>query len=50
MQVGFTTLRGFVNQRPSLRIEAMNVLLELTTHPGVYRQPILTLSACSLSQ
>ncbi|KAF8909398.1 Symplekin tight junction protein C terminal-domain-containing protein [Gymnopilus junonius] len=33
MQVGFATLRGFVNQRPSLRVEAMNVLLELTTHP-----------------
>ncbi|PPQ65473.1 LOW QUALITY PROTEIN: hypothetical protein CVT26_000113 [Gymnopilus dilepis] len=33
MQVGFTTLRGFVNQRPSLRTEAMTVLLELTTHP-----------------
>ncbi|PPQ68582.1 hypothetical protein CVT25_005425 [Psilocybe cyanescens] len=33
MQVGFTTLRGLVNQRPSLRMEALNVLLELTTHP-----------------
>ncbi|KDR80507.1 hypothetical protein GALMADRAFT_264472 [Galerina marginata CBS 339.88] len=33
MQVGFTTLRGFVIQRPSLRMEALNVLLELTTHP-----------------
>ncbi|EAU90241.2 cleavage/polyadenylation specificity factor [Coprinopsis cinerea okayama7 len=33
MQVGYTTLRGLVSQRPSLRIEALNVLLELTTHP-----------------
>ncbi|KAF9269017.1 hypothetical protein L218DRAFT_916524 [Marasmius fiardii PR-910] len=33
MQVGFFTLRGFVTQRPALRAEALNVLLELTTHP-----------------
>ncbi|KAJ3505780.1 hypothetical protein NLJ89_g7237 [Agrocybe chaxingu] len=33
MQVGFTTLRGIVIQRPSLRMEAISVLLELTTHP-----------------
>ncbi|KAF9045824.1 hypothetical protein BDZ89DRAFT_1188893 [Hymenopellis radicata] len=32
MQVGFTTLRGFVIQRPALRTDALNVLLELTTH------------------
>ncbi|KAF9054369.1 Symplekin tight junction protein C terminal-domain-containing protein [Panaeolus papilionaceus] len=32
LQVGFLTLRGFVMQRPALRIEALNVLLELTTH------------------
>ncbi|KAG7093905.1 hypothetical protein E1B28_007543 [Marasmius oreades] len=32
MQVGFFTLRGFVAQRPALRAEALNVLLELTTH------------------
>ncbi|KAF9482650.1 hypothetical protein BDN70DRAFT_874838 [Pholiota conissans] len=32
MQVGFTTLRGLVIQRPSMRMEALNVLLELTTH------------------
>ncbi|KAJ6518677.1 Symplekin tight junction protein C terminal-domain-containing protein [Mycena sanguinolenta] len=32
MQVGFVTLRGLVTQRPSLRSEALNVLLELTTH------------------
>ncbi|KAJ7245107.1 Symplekin tight junction protein C terminal-domain-containing protein [Mycena haematopus] len=32
MQVGFVTLRGLVTQRPSLRGEALNVLLELTTH------------------
>ncbi|KAI5829617.1 hypothetical protein K523DRAFT_416599 [Schizophyllum commune Tattone D] len=31
--VGFQTLRGFVIQRPSLRTEALTVLLELTTHP-----------------
>jgi hypothetical protein len=36
MQVGFTTLRGIVIQRPSLRLDALNVLLELTTHHGIY--------------
>lgn len=36
MQVGFTTLRGLVIQRPSMRIEAMNVLFELSTHPGKF--------------
>ncbi|KAF8159678.1 Symplekin tight junction protein C terminal-domain-containing protein [Crassisporium funariophilum] len=30
--VGFATLRGYVAQRPSLRMDALNVLLELTTH------------------
>ena len=34
MQVGFQTLRDFVTQRPTLRGEAMTILLELTTHPG----------------
>ncbi len=33
MQVGFTTLRGFVIQRPAIRSDALNVLLDLTTHP-----------------
>ncbi|KIP10039.1 hypothetical protein PHLGIDRAFT_28714 [Phlebiopsis gigantea 11061_1 CR5-6] len=32
-QVGFATLRDFVSQRPSLRAEAITMLLELTTHP-----------------
>ncbi|KAJ7115848.1 Symplekin tight junction protein C terminal-domain-containing protein [Mycena epipterygia] len=32
MQVGFVTLRGLVTQRPSMRTDALNVLLELTTH------------------
>ncbi|PPQ75883.1 hypothetical protein CVT24_000738 [Panaeolus cyanescens] len=32
LQVGFLTLRGFVMQRPVLRIEALSVLLQLTTH------------------
>ncbi|KAJ6591683.1 Symplekin tight junction protein C terminal-domain-containing protein [Mycena vulgaris] len=32
MQVGFVTLRGLVTQRPSMRSDALNVLLELTTH------------------
>ncbi|KAI0072686.1 hypothetical protein K474DRAFT_1604648 [Panus rudis PR-1116 ss-1] len=32
-QVGFSALREFVVQRPSLRNEAMTMLLELTTHP-----------------
>ncbi|KAJ3561803.1 hypothetical protein NP233_g9973 [Leucocoprinus birnbaumii] len=31
--IGFITLRGLVLQRPSLRTEALNILLELTTHP-----------------
>ncbi|RDX54248.1 hypothetical protein OH76DRAFT_1398571 [Lentinus brumalis] len=31
-QMGFSALREFVSQRPSLRAEAMNMLLELTTH------------------
>lgn len=35
MPVGFMTLREFVVQRPSLRAEALNILLELTTHPGM---------------
>ncbi|KAF8817559.1 hypothetical protein BYT27DRAFT_6817554 [Phlegmacium glaucopus] len=30
--VGFATLRGYVAQRPSMRTDALNVLLELTTH------------------
>jgi len=33
MHVGFTSLREFVVERPSLRSEALQVLLELTTHP-----------------
>ncbi|OSD03106.1 hypothetical protein PYCCODRAFT_296574 [Trametes coccinea BRFM310] len=32
-QMGFAALREFVSQRPSLRTEAMTMLLELTTHP-----------------
>ncbi|KAH9846038.1 Symplekin tight junction protein C terminal-domain-containing protein [Lenzites betulinus] len=32
-QMGFAALREFVSQRPSLRQDAMNMLLELTTHP-----------------
>ncbi|KAH7914854.1 Symplekin tight junction protein C terminal-domain-containing protein [Hygrophoropsis aurantiaca] len=33
MHIGFTSLREFVLERPSLRAEALQVLLELTTHP-----------------
>ncbi|KAE9401084.1 hypothetical protein BT96DRAFT_919061 [Gymnopus androsaceus JB14] len=33
MQIGFSTLRGFVMQRPLMRADALNLLLELTTHP-----------------
>ncbi|KAF8636400.1 hypothetical protein AX17_003582 [Amanita inopinata Kibby_2008] len=33
IQVGYTTLRGLVIQRPTMRSDALNVLLELTTHP-----------------
>ena len=34
MQVGFTTLREFVSQKQLLRERAMQILLDLTTHPG----------------
>jgi hypothetical protein len=34
--VGFATLRGYVAQRPLMRTDALNVLLELTTHPGSF--------------
>jgi hypothetical protein len=34
MQIGFQTLRDFVTQRPTLRGEALTILLELTTHLG----------------
>ncbi|KAF5374859.1 hypothetical protein D9758_000263 [Tetrapyrgos nigripes] len=33
MQVGFSTLKGFVMQRPTMRADALGILLELTTHP-----------------
>ncbi|KAG5647460.1 hypothetical protein DXG03_009391 [Asterophora parasitica] len=33
MQVGFATLRGLVINRPSMRADALTILLELTTHP-----------------
>ncbi|KAG6857467.1 hypothetical protein H0H87_003534 [Tephrocybe sp. NHM501043] len=33
MQVGFATLRGLVINRPSMRTDALAILLELTTHP-----------------
>lgn len=42
MHVGFTSLREFVLERPSLRVEALRVLLDLTTHPGMAITPILT--------
>ncbi|OJA10681.1 hypothetical protein AZE42_01046 [Rhizopogon vesiculosus] len=35
MHVGFTSLREFVLERPSFRAEALQVLLELTTHPDL---------------
>lgn len=41
MHVGFTSLREFVLERPSLRAEALRVLLDLTTHPGMAIMPIL---------
>ena len=34
MSAGFNTLREFVASRPTLRHEALRVLLELTTHDG----------------
>lgn len=40
--VGFTALREFVQERPSLRGEAMTMLLELTTHPGIITLPLLS--------
>lgn len=36
MQVGFTTLREFAVQRPPLRMNAMKILLDLTTHSGAH--------------
>lgn len=36
MPVGFNTLKGIVVQRPALRLEALTILLDLTTHPGWY--------------
>lgn len=38
MQVGFVTLRDIVTFRPPLRDAALEVLLQLTTHPRTYRQ------------
>lgn len=35
MSSGFNTLREFVSSRPTLRREALRVLLELTTHEGI---------------
>lgn len=35
--IGFNTLYDFVVNRPGLRAEALNILLELTTHPGGYK-------------
>ncbi|KAF8273075.1 Symplekin tight junction protein C terminal-domain-containing protein [Lactarius quietus] len=48
MQIGFQTLRDFVTQRPTLRGEAMNILLELTTHPEKVTRnaAILTVKRC----
>ena len=36
MSAGFNTLREFVASRPTLRHEALRVLLELTTHEGTF--------------
>lgn len=41
MHVGFTSLREFVLERPSFRAEALQVLLELTTHPGMAEVSLL---------
>ncbi|KAI0292278.1 Symplekin tight junction protein C terminal-domain-containing protein [Russula brevipes] len=48
MQVGFQTLRDFVTQRPTLRGEAMTILLELTTHSEKVTRnaAILTVKRC----
>ncbi|KAH9032328.1 Symplekin tight junction protein C terminal-domain-containing protein [Lactarius hengduanensis] len=48
MQIGFQTLRDFVTQRPTHRGEAMNILLELTTHPEKVTRnaAILTVKRC----
>lgn len=43
MQVGFITLRGLVAQRPALRTDALQILLEMTTHPGLFWHSV---SAC----
>ena len=39
MSAGFNTLREFVSSRPTLRHEALRVLLELTTHEGTFYTP-----------
>lgn len=38
MPVGFTSLRELVTLRPPVRGEAMKLLLDLTTHPGMLVQ------------
>ncbi|KAH9983897.1 Symplekin tight junction protein C terminal-domain-containing protein [Russula compacta] len=48
MQVGFQTLRDFVTQRPTLRGDAITILLELTTHSEKVTRnaAILTVKRC----
>ena len=48
MHVGFTSLREFVLERPSLRAEALRVLLDLTTHPGMTVVPMLMSLTCMM--
>lgn len=45
MGAGFSTLREFVVQRPTLRDEGLGVLLELTTHQGMRVFPLSLPSA-----
>lgn len=50
MHVGFTSLREFVLERPSLRAEALRVLLDLTTHPGMGMLMFMSLAYLLISQ
>ena len=52
MQVGFTTLREFVSQRIPLRNQALKLLLDLTTHAGMFHRKVSwdSLTACLLDK
>ena len=49
MSAGFNTLREFVASRPTLRHEALRVLLELTTHYGTLVSPHFSALALTIT-